>query len=338
LNEESERVKKKLGPAAHQVFQYIANLVGVVISSVVLVYVVFVMLGDETWKGTLGTVLGFLVIFIPFFTLIQPVGTVSTVRREYLRGRWELKGDEPKVEPDSIINPWRRVGWLPLIAGILVAGGIYLALPRISEGPFNSLLINLLAIIPTLILSTIFIGKYIFRDRVSFIAALSKPKPEEPDPFWRYFFLEHALPWAFLQAIINMGFALHVFGGEAAETGAVSAQTVAVDAAIMGWILIFFMWLASQGQVRADVHLGRVKEDQGRGYAVPLMLMFFIVPSMAMAALEVGIFWIAGVESMSVLAGTIIKMIGAMVTATIGCWLGIWWGARRETRIINEVS
>lgn len=311
----------------------------VVFASVALAYLVFTVFGDESGAGSMTAVRVSLLIFIPFFTYIQPVNTLANVRREFLRGVWEWKSAERAVEPDGIINPWRRIGVLPLACGSAVAVVMYFALPRFLSGPLSQMTINLLAIIPTAALSSVFIWLKLYRDRVSFSAALEKPLPEAPEPFGRYFFLEHAGPWAPLQAVINAGIGVRIFMFEAAKAGAgegIAASVLAADTFIMGWILIFFMWFGSQNQVRADVQLGRVAKDGRKGMAVPLMLFFFILPAAIMAAVAGGIVLATG--PVSVAAATAVKTIVAMVSAVAGCRLGVWWGARRETRIINETS
>ncbi len=337
MKAESKKEKEKPGFKKYLIGQYIANLIGVLISSLLLVYVIFVFFGNEDKAGSLAAVQVFMLIFIPFFTLIQPVGAIGNMRRDFLHGKWVMDDREPSSGPDSVINPWRRVGLAPLIIGIVVTGAMCLAIQVIITGPFNLLTINILVFVPTLILSTIFIWRCLPRDRVPFTDLLAGSRPEKPDPFLRYFLVEHALPWAFLQAIINMGFGIRVFGLEALKTGGeIASVTVATDAGFTTWFLLFFMWLASQAQVRPDIHLGRVSRSQGKGPAVPLMLLLFVALSVVMAVVAGAALWVAGIESMTVYQATVIKMFVAMVTASAGCWLGIWWGKRRESRLILD--
>jgi len=335
LKDKGNKEKERSGAEKSLIGQYLVNLIGLLITTPLFVYIVFVTLGDGT--GSRGVVQVFLLIYIPFFTLIQPIGAIVNVRRDFLRGRWVMgEGDATSV-PDSIINPWRRIGLRPLILGIVTAAAISLALLLVPTGAFNRLTINLLAFVPALILSTIFIGRYLPRDQVSLAAMLAGPRAQHPEPFLRYFFFEHAGPWVPLQAIINIGFALRVFGMEALKAGVnVPAVTVAVDAGITTGIIIFFMWLSSQGQVRPDVHLGRVSRTGGKGAAVPLMLGLFVVLSVAVIAAVGASLTVAGIEAMTMFPATVIKTTVAMAATVAGCWLGFWWGRRRESTILQN--
>ncbi|UCD85378.1 MAG: hypothetical protein JSU92_04060 [Deltaproteobacteria bacterium] len=337
MNNKGKKEKEIAGAKKSLIGQYILNLIGLLITTPLFVYIVFVTLGDGA--GSRGAVQVFLLIYIPFFTLIQPVGAIVNVHRDFLRGRWVMKEGEAITEPDSIINPWRRVGPWPLILGIATVAAISLALQLVSTGPFNRLNINLLAFIPTLILSTIFIWRSLPPDQVSFVSAFNGSRARRPEPFLRYFLFEHAGPWVPLQAIINIGFALRVFGREALNAGGnVPAISVAVDAGFTTGIIIFFMWLSSQGQVRSDLHLGRVSRTEGKGAAVPLMLGLFVVLSITVIVMVGVALTVAGIESMTIFPATVIKIAIAITATVAGCWLGFWWGRRRESTILLSID
>jgi len=69
------------------------------------------------------------------------------------------------------------------------------------------------------------------------------------------------LPWLPIQVILNFGIGYKQFTFEATKEGAqglVPVGVAAADAGIVVGILLFFLWLGSNFQVRPDVHFARV--------------------------------------------------------------------------------
>ena len=147
---------------------------------------------------------------------------------------------------------------------------------------------------------------------------------------------------------INLGIALKQFPFEAAKTGGVIHSTyVAGDFGIVFGIIFFFMWVTSEGQVRPDVHLGRIPENAfvrskfGDMNAALVVILAIILSFGIMAVVGgamTGVFYIAGLEAISVTSACVLKTVAAIVGCVVGCRAGIWWGSRRETALIRAES
>jgi hypothetical protein len=105
------------------------------------------------------------------------------------------------------------------------------------------------------------------------------------------------------------------------------------------------MFLASDGQVRLDVNLGRVSErafswprlgELGIGpIALGVMVLTAAVMVVAGAAMAAG-FFILGINEFSVAGASSLKAVSAMLGSIAGCGAGVWWGTRQETALIHK--
>ena len=320
--------------------QLVANLIGVVILVVFLAWVVFGLFGPGS--GTLIEVQAFMLLFLLCFVLIQCHSAVISTRRDFIRGKWVM-GDPLGPVPDVVFNPWRRIGPVCLPAGILVSLAAWFLLPLTGAESFKLVTIEAIAIVALFLGTTVLIAIILPREQVSFAVALRGKSPCAVSGFPAYFLVEHVLPWAFLQGLINMGIGIKQFkwvleGAEPAEQ--ITASLLAPDFGIVFGILFFFMFLASDGQVRGDVRLGRLPERQFRmsrlGHVgVPLTAVGLIVTTaVVMAAVSWvirGILAVAGLDDFSVETATAIKTGSAMLGTLAGCSAGVWWGRRRES-------
>jgi len=283
--------------------------------------------------------------------LIQCHTALMNTRKDFIKGKWVMGDEPPALEPDSIINPWRRMAWLALPLGIVTALVACFIVPMAGSGPYSLLTIDIIAFTPLFIVSTIIIGKILPRDQASFTAALEKPKSESPLPFTRYFLIEYIGPWVVLQGLINFGIGVKQFIHEteihpdAVAGGGIPASVVAMDFGIVFGIIVFFMFLASDGQVRLDVRLGRVAERAFRRkrlgrLGLPVIALCVVVDTaiiMAITGAVAGaVFWVAGIESFSVASAAVLKTVAAALGCFAGCGIGIWWGTRRESALIQD--
>jgi len=339
MSRQAKEDKPKPDQRRYLVVQFIGNLIGAVIVVVALAWVVFGLFGPG--RGTLVEVQAFLLVFLLCFVVIQCHGAVINTRRDYLRGKWVI-GDPAGLEPDGVFNPWRRIAPLAVPAGIAIAVAAWLLLPLAGAESFKLVTIEAIAFVPLLLGTTALIAVILPRDQVSFAAALRGRGPGGAVPgFPTYFLIEHALPWALIQGLINLGIGVKQFrwvldGANPAE--AITAGLIAADFGIVFGILFFFMFLASDGQVRADVRLGRLPERRfgmpGLGRAgVALIALGLIVTTvllMAAAALVMqGFLAVAGLDAFSVAAATAFKTGSAVLGTLAGCGAGVWWGRRR---------
>ena len=117
MNETATEEKPKPGPKKYIVLQYVGNMIGAVLVTLCLVYVVFGLF--ESGQASLIEVQSFLLVFIASFMIIQCHTALINTRKDYLKGKWITEQGGP--QPDNIINPWRRIGPLALPAGIATA-------------------------------------------------------------------------------------------------------------------------------------------------------------------------------------------------------------------------
>jgi hypothetical protein len=96
-----------------------------------------------------------------------------------------------------------------------------------------------------------------------------------------------------------------------------------------------FMWLPNMTQVRPDVRLGRVGQDEGKAPLIPLMLLL-ILSFLVFGALVFGVFALAGIEKITPLPAAVAKAFVAATMVIPGCSLGVWWGRRRETAMMKQ--
>jgi hypothetical protein len=325
------------------VVQFIGNLIGVVIVVALLAWIVFGLFGPG--GGTMAEVRAFLLWFLLCFVLIQCHGAVINTRRDFIRGRWVM-GASAGLEPDGVFNPWRRIGPVALPVGIATSLAAWFLLPLAGGVSFRLLTIDALAFVPLLLVTTVLITIILPGDQVSFTVALDGKSPGGVSRFPAYFLLEYVLPWAVIQGLINMGIGIKQFkwaleGSDPAE--AITTTLVAWDFGIVFGILFFFMFLASDGQVRGDVRLGRLKQKQFKrskvGHmGVPLIAVGVLLTTvlvMTAVALSMQVILAgAGLNDFSVETAVAFKTVSAMLGSLAGCGSGVWWGRRQESSLM----
>jgi hypothetical protein len=349
MTNENKPEKPKPDRKKYLIGQYIGNLIGAVIVTASLAWVVFGLFEED--KGNELEVQAFMLVFVSCFMLIQCHTALVNTRKDFIKGKWVMGDEPPSVEPDSIINPWRRMVWLALPLGMVTALVACMAVPLLGKGPYSLLTIDIIAFAALFPVSTIIIGKILPLDQASFTTALEKPKPENPLPFTRYFLIEYVGPWIVLQGLINFGIGVKQFIHEteihpdAVAGGGVPASLMAMDFGIVFGIIVFFMFLASDGQVRLDVRLGRVagrtfKRRRLGEAGVPLIALVVVLATAAImaavGAMATVAFLVTGVESFSVISAAVLKAFAAVLGCLAGCGLGVWWGTRRETSLIQD--
>ncbi len=337
--------KQKPDHRKYLIVQFVLNLIGVAAVVAFLAWVVFGLFGPGS--GTLIEVRAFLALFLLFFVLIQCHTAVMNTRRDFIRGRWRM-GDPGGLRPDGVINPWRRIAPLALPAGVVLAGAAWFLLPLSDGDSFRLLAIEAIAFFPLLLSTTVLIALVVPRDQVSFAGAMGKGGDGGPPPgFPAYFLAEHLLPWAALQGVINLAIGAKQFkwvleGPEPAE--AVATTLSAWDFGIVFGILYFFMFLASDGQVRADVRLGRLAPRRFRAArlgraglpTIALGVVLTTLLAMIAAALALqGIFAAAGVGSLGFGSAVALKTAAAVLGTLAGCGAGVWWGRRAEAALMD---
>jgi hypothetical protein len=329
--EKGQQKNKAVDAKKYVIFQQVSNFIGILFTTPILAAVVFISF--DRGVGDLLPVQGFVFFFIFCFMMIQCLGAVNNTRLDYLRAKWKMAA-VPVKEIRFIKNPWRLTLPFSIVAGLITAAMVAGIVPKFSQEPFHFLNINFLAGIPLFAVSAILIGIILPRDQPAYAAALAGRKMPAV-PFRRYLSVEHILPWALLQGIINFTIGWKQFYNEAHKIGGdIPVLTLAIDSGIVAVIIVFFMWLSSQVQVRPDVHLGRVPEDKRKAPAVPSILLI-VLGFLAVGAVVWAPMALAGISTIPPLSAACLKAGVAMASVVPGCWLGVWWGKRREAALIK---
>ena len=345
MSDQERADKPKPDHKKYLAFQFFSNLIGVVVVVAFLAWIVFGLFGPGS--GTLIEVRAFVPLFLLCFVLIQCHGALVNTRRDFIRGRWVM-GDPAGREPDGVFNPWRRMGPLALPAGVAIALAAWFLVPLTGDETFRLFTIDTIAFVPLLLGTTALIAVILPRDQVSFAGALEESSTGAVPSFGTYFALEHLLPWAVLQGIINLGIGIKQFkwvleGPEAVE--AIPFSLVGWDFGIVFGILYFFMYISSDAQVRGDVRLGRLSPKQFSvprlrgvgvlGAAVGLILSTVLLMFVVGLIMQ-GVFPAAGFGEFSVRTAVVFKTSGAILGTLAGCGAGVWWGRRKETALMES--
>jgi len=344
VNDQVKADKPKPDQKKYVVFLFFSNLIGVVVVVAFLAWIVFGLFGPGS--GTLTEVRAFALLFLLCFVLIQSHGAVVNTRRDFVRGKWVM-GDPAGHEPDGVFNPWRRLVPSALPAAIALSLAAWALVPLTGDETFELLTIEAIVFFPLLICTNLLIARFVPRDQASFASALAEGSTGGVTGFWGYFLLEHFLPWAIIQGVINLAIGLKQFkwvleGTEPAD--AITSQLVAWDFGIVFGILYFFMYLSSDAQVRGDVRLGRLTPKQfsmtrlrrvgipgvALGLILSTVLLMFVVGSIMQ-----GILPAAGFEEFSVRTAVAFKTTGAILGTLAGCGMGVWWGRRKESALME---
>lgn len=208
VSDQARADKPKPDQKKYLVVQFVSNLIGVVVVVAFLAWIVFGLFGPG-W-GTLIEVRAFALLFLLCFVWIQCHGAVINTRRDFIRGKWVM-GDPSVREPDGVFNPWRRIGPLALPAGVAIALAAWFLVPLTGDETFKLFTIDTIAFVPLLLGTTALIAFILPRDQVSFAGALKESNAGAVPGFGTYFALEHLLPWAGIQGLINLGIGIKQF-------------------------------------------------------------------------------------------------------------------------------
>jgi len=342
MSQQSTMEKPPQEAGKYRVFQYVFNVIGAFVVSAVLSAVVFSLFGEGA--GTIYEVRVHTALFLFCFTFIQCHGAIVNTRRDYLRGRWMF----PDTPPASTMtaNPWGRL--LPLAVPTAICGALaaWLGLPALGEGPFTLGTIIMIVALPLALLTSFIIPLMLRKDQQGFAAAISGPS-FSPSPAKRYFILEHALPWMFIQGTINLGIGLKQFLWwihHEEPIGSIDVVLMSTDLGVVFGIVGFFMFISSDTQARADTSLGRVAPRRfsssylaGMG-VLPTLIMVPLCALVSMAlmgAMMFGAFSIVGIEGFTLFSATVLKVLAACLGTMAGCGLGVYWGTRKEAELME---
>jgi hypothetical protein len=325
--------------------QLIGNAIGIAVVTPLMMSLIFINFGDR--QGDIATVQVFLLAFLSCFLVIQCHTAVSNTRREYVHGKWGVEGEGGGAAGGPTAGPFRRI-WPAYPIGLALGALSAAAVPLLVSEPMGLWTIVAMAFAPLLVVSTALVVLWLPKEQAVLVGTGDRGAGGEvklASSYRAYLLAEHVLPWLPIQIGLNFGIGYKQFMFEAAKVGAdgrVPVNVVAVDAGIVTGILLFFLWLASNFQVRPDVRFGRVplptrQELAGSRLArmspvaaVIVTLVAFDVVAGIVGGVFFGVCRLAGVDAISPMAAVSVKTVLAAAAATAGNAVGVWWGIRRE--------
>jgi hypothetical protein len=334
--------------------QVIGNLVGVAVVAPLMMSLIFVSFG--TGQESVATVQVSLLVFLSCFLVIQCHTAVSNTRREFVHGKWGENGENGEIDVAAgalVSGPFGRI-WPAFPLGAALGVIIAAAAPSLVSEPIGTWSVVAIAFVPLGIVSTVLILLWLPREQATLVGGGARgPGATAALPIPAYLLREHVLPWLPIQVILNFGIGYKQFTFEATKEGAqglVPVGVAAADAGIVVGILLFFLWLSSNFQVRPDVHFARVPlptpEQLSRSrlaamspvVAVIVTLVAFDLVAGLVGGIYFGVCRVAGVEALSPMTAIIWKTLLAGTAAAAGNAVGVWWGIRREAPAVAARS
>jgi len=334
---EKERKKKRQKPGLKEWVKqaYIEGSITAAIDILVIGGIFYVLVGtgrnDSTWAMYV-----FLIVFIFAHTFLVPAAVVRSARRAFIRGRWEVKEDEDISGAKPLKSPWLRVGPGAFVLGAAMTLIVCMILWASGTESLSPLVTCLIAFGAVLITSSILIRLRLREDLVSFVTALSEPKPTEPLPFWPYFLREYVIPWVAAIAVINVAIGIKVFSEEALKAGGgVPIEALLEDIVIAFFVIVAWMLFECGFQVRSDIHLGLVTAIGEKPLAIPLLMLIVLAMTVVVGVLAGVPLIIAGIEDITVSQGALAHVLTAVTAGVVGMIMGVQWGRVREYRLLQ---
>lgn len=278
----------------------------------------------------------FIMMYIPIATLILSIDIIQNIRKDYIKGKWEvIPLKNPKKRRNYLSrNLWLRMGPEALFLGLISASlccYILLTSDHLAMSPFIVLAISATI---TLLLTTIIIRRHIFREIPDFAATLTDLPPfpnfKHPPFFCRFFLLRYAGPWFFILPIVNLATGYKVFAETALLFGGIiPIADLAESTAGAVFVMLFWMWYVSQGQVRVDIHLHRIKVRKQKTFSIPMVLIIFGTISLLVAVVFEVMLAILGYSTVTIVFALLFYVPLATVFGTIGSYAGLKWGASK---------
>jgi hypothetical protein len=331
--EAEEKNKSKLGMNEWIKTQYMNNLIKMIVNLIILPLIVFYLVGAALDNQIL-VLQGFILIFIPCVPLIVLNDVIVDSRNALIQGKWEIKDTAPLKESETLKNHWGHVALVPIgvIINVVIALVIVLVFwisgIVIFDPIWGPVIVSLLAFGFTMITTTVWIKRNLSKELSPYATAFKESKSQTPEPFLRYFLWEHILPWAIILALLNLGINLKGFSENAAVDGFIVPGDVLFSVWITALVIVFWMFLSANSQVRLDVHLGRVKEGKAASKWF-VILILILTPFIAGLLIYLPSI-LLGITDLSIGISTALVVVDAVVTAILGRALGIWWGKTSE--------
>jgi len=260
---------------------------------------------------------------------------ISDSRLAFLQNKWELKAEEVPSKSERLIPSWRRFSSeatiLSCIGALLVTLLLYAIYLVINPLPFlvGPLLTIIISFAITLFISSLVLKRHLYSDLSSFAAALASSEQAPPQSSKHYFFWEHALPWSIILAVLN--FEINYKGYT--EKSVIIVNDLLFSIFITALVVLAWMDLSAQNQVRPDVRLGRVAPGRQLSGFVAIILVLGL--PFAMCLIFYLLVFLAGITNFTVTDSVIIIIIVAILSVIIGRGIGISRGKIKEFSLLQ---
>jgi hypothetical protein len=337
-DEEIRKRKPKPGMDQWLMQSYVEGFITVAIDILIIGGIYFVLVGtgrnDTTWAMYV-----FLIAFIFSHTFLVPAAVFRSARRAFIRGRWEVKEDEDIGGAAPLQSTWIRVGPGALILGVVMTLIVCVILWVSGVESLSPIVTCLIAFGAVLITSSILLRLRLREDLVSFVTALSEPKPEVSSTFRPYFLKEYVIPWVAAIAAINVAIGVKVFSEEALKAGnGVPLMALIEDIVVVFFVIVAWMLFECGFQVRSDIHLGLVTAIDEKPLAVLLLLLVVLAMTVVVGVLAGVPLIIAGVEEITVSQGIVAHILTAVTAGVVGMAIGVRWGRAKEYPLLQLES
>ncbi|HUX99131.1 MAG TPA: hypothetical protein VMV49_06220 [Candidatus Deferrimicrobium sp.] len=336
--DETEETKPKLGLNEWVKTQYINNLTKMIVNLIILPIIVFYLVGTAL-NTQIIVIQGFLLIFIPCVPLIVLNDVIIDSRVAFIQGKWKIKESASQDELGQLKNHWLRVALVPMgvilnvIIALIIVLVFWISGITLFDPIWGPVIVSLVAFGLTMVTTTLWIKRNLSQELAPFASRLEGSRDQTPTSYSHYFLWEHILPWAIILALLNLGINLKGFSENAAVDGVIVPFDVAYSVWITALVIVVWMFISANSQVRPDVHLGRVKEGKPASKWVVIFILA-ITPFIA-AILVILPAILLDIAELSIGLSTALVIIDVVITMILGRTLGIWWGKTSEFRKIR---
>ncbi len=276
-------------------------------------------------KG-IGTLLGFIACVIPFFIVLEPYHRFNRTKAGLVRGAWELKNVEARIQAGPFVNSWALLLPRALIYGF-GAMLVILALVKISEWEPSELAVVLIVLIVNIIATTHLIRKHLPQHLLSFASAVKEAKKTKPQSLSSYLTIEHIIPFFLLQAYLSGCIANRSFHFMAEKAGLsyvpISSFVVAMVTAFHA--IALFQWKFSHTLARGDVALGRIQANQLKKIRIFVGVGYIFGAGILLGVVYRIILHFGNVPGLSVEMAIAFNMAVVALSVTLGAWIGARW-------------
>ena len=312
-------MKKISGLNQELIGQYLGNAIGIVVVGIIFLALVFFQFKLFTASALAGAIWMFL--FVGLVGLVQPWGIIISLRKDYLRKKFQLAEEDLKEVPASkSLNPW----YLPLLycfpfsllVGMVFGAGIYFSSRKIpvlwlALASFFLAILLTQASLPTILKKDLARWKRL------------KEEPAKEKNFSGYFFWEYLIFWLPVQAVINLALGAGIYFHQFPGKSALELNALANDLAITALVVLLILFWLGKNQLQADLLSGRIEQGpEVRLKTRTKVILFFILA---------GVVWIGvmgtgsalDLSQVSIKSASLLKTICAVICSGLGLYFAL---------------